>query len=93
MMDGKILLTSFRKKESHLLKGHSRFCPFIFLFVQKAHLSLLISPDYRFGARLVSIKENNKFRETANEDLNEAPSGLKDFVSDIKRTFGLKYDL
>ncbi|CBI38532.3 unnamed protein product, partial [Vitis vinifera] len=47
----------------------------------------------QFGARLVSIKENNKFRETANEDLNEAPSGLKDFVSDIKSTFGLKYDL
>ncbi|CBI29568.3 unnamed protein product, partial [Vitis vinifera] len=45
----------------------------------------------QFGARLVSIKENNKFRETANEDLNEAPSGLKDFVSDIKSTFGLKY--
>ncbi|XP_034697047.1 probable galactinol--sucrose galactosyltransferase 2 [Vitis riparia] len=45
----------------------------------------------QFGARLVSIKENNKFRETVNEDLNEAPSGLKDFVSDIKSTFGLKY--
>ncbi|KAJ9690061.1 hypothetical protein PVL29_012629 [Vitis rotundifolia] len=45
----------------------------------------------QFGGRLVSIKENNKFRETANEDLNGAPSGLKDFVSDIKRTFGLKY--
>ncbi|XP_052183133.1 probable galactinol--sucrose galactosyltransferase 2 isoform X2 [Diospyros lotus] len=37
----------------------------------------------QFGGRLVSIEENKKFRETAN--------GLKDFVSDIKRTFGLKY--
>ncbi|KAK2652648.1 hypothetical protein Ddye_012504 [Dipteronia dyeriana] len=41
----------------------------------------------QFGGRLVSIKENSKFRGTA----NEAQTCLKDFVSDIKKTFGLKY--
>ncbi|KAA8519248.1 hypothetical protein F0562_013504 [Nyssa sinensis] len=45
----------------------------------------------QFGARLVTIEENNKFRQTADQVLSEAPSGLKDFVSDIKGTFGLKY--
>ncbi|KAM7501087.1 hypothetical protein LguiA_025501 [Lonicera macranthoides] len=45
----------------------------------------------QFGARLVSIEENNKFQKTQNEAVSEAPSGLKEFVSDIKRTFGLKY--
>ncbi|KAL6992930.1 galactinol--sucrose galactosyltransferase [Sarracenia purpurea var. burkii] len=45
----------------------------------------------QFGARLISIKENSKFRKTANEAPSEAPTGLKEFVSDIKRTFGLKY--
>ncbi|XP_044495805.1 probable galactinol--sucrose galactosyltransferase 2 [Mangifera indica] len=37
----------------------------------------------QFGGRLVSIKENTKFQSEA--------SGLKDFVLDIKKTFGLKY--
>ncbi|XP_059667205.1 probable galactinol--sucrose galactosyltransferase 2 [Cornus florida] len=45
----------------------------------------------QFGARLVSIHENNKFQRKANEDLSEAPACLKDFVSEIKRIFGLKY--
>ncbi|KAL5769389.1 hypothetical protein ACOSQ2_016172 [Xanthoceras sorbifolium] len=44
----------------------------------------------QFGGRLASIKENNKFRGTANEGQSEAIS-LKDFVSDIKKNFGLKY--
>ncbi|XP_075664682.1 putative galactinol--sucrose galactosyltransferase 2 isoform X3 [Castanea sativa] len=43
------------------------------------------------GGRLLSIEENNKFRRTENEPQSEAqaPSSLKDFVTDIKRTFGL----
>ncbi|XP_062160527.1 probable galactinol--sucrose galactosyltransferase 2 [Alnus glutinosa] len=45
----------------------------------------------QFGGRLGSIEENNKFRRTANEAQSEAPIGLKDFVSDIKRNFGLKF--
>ncbi|KAF8414301.1 hypothetical protein HHK36_002303 [Tetracentron sinense] len=45
----------------------------------------------QFGGRLVSIKENNKFRKTANGTFIDAPSDLKEFVSDIRRTFGLKY--
>lgn len=52
---------------------------------------MILMPNYRFGARLVSIEENNKFRKMQNEAVSEAPSGLKEFVSDIKRTFGLKY--
>ncbi|XP_058112944.1 probable galactinol--sucrose galactosyltransferase 2 isoform X1 [Magnolia sinica] len=45
----------------------------------------------QFGARLLSIKENNKFRRTSKGDADEGPSDLKDFVTSIKRTFGLKY--
>ncbi|KAG8365325.1 hypothetical protein BUALT_Bualt18G0092900 [Buddleja alternifolia] len=45
----------------------------------------------QFGARLMSIRENNKFRSTKNEDSSNKPHDLKEFVSDIKRTFGLKY--
>ncbi|KAL0300916.1 UNVERIFIED_CONTAM: putative galactinol--sucrose galactosyltransferase 2 [Sesamum radiatum] len=45
----------------------------------------------QFGARLMSIKENSKFRKTANDDSSNTPHSLKDFVSDIKSTFGLKY--
>ncbi|KAJ0017982.1 hypothetical protein Pint_09645 [Pistacia integerrima] len=37
----------------------------------------------QFGGRLVSLKENTKFQNGA--------SSLKDFVLDIKKTFGLKY--
>lgn len=44
----------------------------------------------QFGGRLSSIKENNKFRGTTNDGQKE-PSGLKDFVMDIKKNFGLKY--
>ncbi|KAL4627995.1 hypothetical protein ACB092_05G205800 [Castanea dentata] len=45
------------------------------------------------GGRLLSIEENNKFRRTENEPQSEAqaPSSLKDFVTDIKRAFGLRY--
>ncbi|GLU20647.1 hypothetical protein SLE2022_368360 [Rubroshorea leprosula] len=45
----------------------------------------------QFGGRLASIGENNKFRRKPNEAQSEAPTDLKEFVSDIKRTFGLKY--
>ncbi|KAG5561022.1 hypothetical protein RHGRI_004147 [Rhododendron griersonianum] len=44
-----------------------------------------------FGGRLVSIKENRKFKKTENEAPSEAPTDLKEFVSDIKKSFGLKY--
>ncbi|KAF5183437.1 Stachyose synthase [Thalictrum thalictroides] len=44
-----------------------------------------------FGGRLMSIKENSKFSKKKNEALNEAASDLKDFITDIKRTFGLRY--
>lgn len=39
----------------------------------------------------MSIRENEKFRRAANDDSSNKPHSLKDFVSDIKRTFGLKY--
>ncbi|XP_077237512.1 putative galactinol--sucrose galactosyltransferase 2 isoform X2 [Tasmannia lanceolata] len=45
----------------------------------------------QFGARLVSIKENNKFRKTANANTNEGPEDFKSFIMSIKSTFGLKY--
>eukprot|EP00268_Persea_americana_P040157 TRINITY_DN39801_c0_g1_i6.p1 TRINITY_DN39801_c0_g1~~TRINITY_DN39801_c0_g1_i6.p1 ORF type:complete len:359 (+),score=47.89 TRINITY_DN39801_c0_g1_i6:624-1700(+) len=45
----------------------------------------------QFGARLVSIKENKKFRRTADTDPRGKIYDLNDFVSTIKRTFGLKY--
>ncbi|XP_015578449.1 probable galactinol--sucrose galactosyltransferase 2 isoform X2 [Ricinus communis] len=44
----------------------------------------------QFGGRLLSIKENHKFRKTS-EALSDAPNDLKHFVSDLKSTFGLKY--
>ncbi|XP_042039687.1 probable galactinol--sucrose galactosyltransferase 2 [Salvia splendens] len=45
----------------------------------------------QFGARLMSIRENEKFRKASNYDSSGKPHSLKDFVSDIKETFGLKY--
>ncbi|XP_015879986.2 probable galactinol--sucrose galactosyltransferase 2 [Ziziphus jujuba] len=45
----------------------------------------------QFGARLDSIEENSKFRRSVNDTESEAPSSLKDFVSEIRSTFGLKY--
>ncbi|KAH6774872.1 hypothetical protein C2S52_000147 [Perilla frutescens var. hirtella] len=45
----------------------------------------------QFGARLMSIRENDKFRKAANDDSSNKPHNLKDFVSDIKGTFDLKY--
>ncbi|BAT87605.1 hypothetical protein VIGAN_05099400 [Vigna angularis var. angularis] len=47
----------------------------------------------QFGGRLISIKENNKFRAIRNVTENGAPISLKDFVSEIKSTFGLKSDM
>ncbi|KAK2984260.1 hypothetical protein RJ640_010219 [Escallonia rubra] len=44
----------------------------------------------QFGARLMSIEENNKFRWTS-EPVSNTPSRLKELVSDLKKTFGLKY--
>lgn len=43
----------------------------------------------QFGARLVSIEANSKFQKQAKG--SEASISLKEFVSDIKETFGLKY--
>ncbi|XP_062013709.1 probable galactinol--sucrose galactosyltransferase 2 [Rosa rugosa] len=45
----------------------------------------------QFGGRLNSIEENNKFRSTTNMVDSDKPSGLKDFVSEIKNSFGLRY--
>lgn len=45
----------------------------------------------RFGARLVSIQANSKFQKTTNKAASEESVSLKEFVSDIKETFGLKY--
>ncbi|PON57674.1 Glycosyl hydrolase [Parasponia andersonii] len=45
----------------------------------------------QFGGRLLSIKENAKFRRATNDAQREVPSDLKSFVSEIKTAFGLKY--
>ncbi|GFQ05983.1 probable galactinol--sucrose galactosyltransferase 2 [Phtheirospermum japonicum] len=45
----------------------------------------------QFGARLMSIRENKKFCKATNDDSSDSPRSLKDFVSDIKSTFGLKH--
>lgn len=45
----------------------------------------------QYGARLVSIKENTKFRSSKNVATNETPKSLKDFVTTIKKNFGVKY--
>ncbi|KAI3442218.1 Galactinol--sucrose galactosyltransferase [Psidium guajava] len=45
----------------------------------------------QFGGRLASIKENQKFRRTEDGSLSDAPTDLKEFVADIRGTFGLKY--
>lgn len=44
----------------------------------------------QFGARLMSIRENMKFRKASSE-ASSVPNSLKEFISDIKSTFGLKY--
>jgi len=44
----------------------------------------------RFGGRLISIKENSKFRAVGDVTESGAPVSLKDFVSEIKSSFGLK---
>ncbi|KAL3519245.1 hypothetical protein ACH5RR_017394 [Cinchona calisaya] len=43
-----------------------------------------------FVARLMSIRENTKFRKASN-GASRAPNSLKEFISDIKSSFGLKY--
>ncbi|KAI3939365.1 hypothetical protein MKW98_022233 [Papaver atlanticum] len=45
----------------------------------------------QFGGRLVSVRENSKFRTEGNEALKVAASDLKGFIADIKQNFGLKY--
>ncbi|XVE87599.1 hypothetical protein DITRI_Ditri19aG0001000 [Diplodiscus trichospermus] len=45
----------------------------------------------QFGGGLASIKENTKFRRVGNEAKSRASSDLKEFISDIKRSFDLKY--
>ncbi|KAL2603528.1 hypothetical protein AAZV13_09G015700 [Glycine max] len=45
----------------------------------------------QFGGRLISIKENSKFRAVGDVTESGAPVSLKDFVSEIKSSFGLKY--
>ncbi|GMN36705.1 hypothetical protein TIFTF001_006214 [Ficus carica] len=45
----------------------------------------------QFGGRLVSIKENTKFRKASEDAHSDAPTDLKSFVSEIKNTYGLKY--
>ncbi|GMI82413.1 seed imbibition 2, raffinose synthase 2 [Hibiscus trionum] len=45
----------------------------------------------QFGSRLQSIKENKKFRRIENEVQSKVPRDLKEFISDIKSTFNLKY--
>ncbi|CAL5411772.1 unnamed protein product [Camellia sinensis] len=50
-----------------------------------------IEEGSQYGGRLVSIQENYKFQKTTNEAPSEAPTNLKEFVSDIKGNFGLKY--
>lgn len=49
----------------------------------------VVTLNCRFGGRLASIKENNKFRGTTGDDQKET-SGLKDFVLEIKKNFCLK---
>lgn len=39
----------------------------------------------------MSIRENKKFRKEADEGSSNTPHSLKDFVSDIKSTFSVKY--
>ena len=93
MMGGKTRLMSFKKKGSHLLKGPSKLTLYPFTHFKEHILVLnppLPHPNFRFGGRLASIKENNKFRRIANEAKSKAPSDLKEFISDIKRTFDLK---
>ena len=72
----------FRKKVKRILKDLSEFISFS-SFIKTLEIfylySLISVAIYRYGARLVSIKENSKFR------------GLKDFITKIKKTYGLKY--
>lgn len=90
MMAGKTLWMSFKKMGSHLLKDHSEFLFIIFFPWGNRTLTDWFLWNCRFGGRLISIKENNKFRAIGNVTENGAPVSLKDFVSEIKSTFGLK---
>lgn len=89
-MGGKIHQMSSKKKGSHLLKGHSMLIIFSCQTRSTFRLNYLFSLNCRFGGRLNSIEENNKFRCTTNALDSDKQSGLKDFVSEIKNTFGLR---
>ncbi|WOL19206.1 putative galactinol--sucrose galactosyltransferase 2 [Canna indica] len=45
----------------------------------------------QYGARLISVKENKKFKGTSNGASTSEATSLKDFVTYIKKTYGLKY--
>lgn len=61
------------------------------MHINSTHSHFLDSPNCRFGGRLLSIKENHKFRRQENGVPSSLPRDLKEFVSDIKETFKLKY--
>lgn len=91
---------SFWNKGSNLLTGYSKLTlplpPFLLSNHFKQHIIHAhaqyppFPPNFRFGSRLASIKENKKFRRIANEANSKTPSDLKEFISDIRRTFDLK---
>lgn len=41
----------------------------------------------------MGIEENKKFRKSEKEELSDSPTNLKEFVTEIKKKFGLRYDL
>lgn len=82
-----------RKKVNQLLKDLSMFFTALVLHLDTSSpylSSKFLSPIRRYGARLVSVKENNKFRRTADGASNNGATSLKDFVSNIKQTYGLR---
>lgn len=82
-----------RKKVNQLLKDLSMFFTLLVLHLDTSGPCLsskFLSPIQRYGARLVSVKENNKFRRTADGASNNGATSLKDFVSNIKQIYGLR---
>jgi hypothetical protein len=90
MMDGKILLMSFKRMVWHLLKDRSELLFLIIFLLEIKYLFADFFKTCRFGGRLISIIENKKFRATGDVTESGTPDSLKDFVLDIKSTFGLK---
>ncbi|XP_051133904.1 probable galactinol--sucrose galactosyltransferase 2 [Andrographis paniculata] len=45
----------------------------------------------QFAARLMSVEENAKFRKAPGDDSVNTPHSLKDFVSEIKTIYSIKY--